>query len=229
MSEFPSPRTARTPYRRVSENRRILRATVVDAHPASSSMRCVTIGGPDLAHFRYFGDDHAFRLFFARPSHSELRLPPSEARGWMVPYLRMPSAGRPYVRFYTARSFRRNELEIDIEFVVHGSDAPGSGWALRARPGDGVGIFDEGAMYTPPLTGVGWQLLIGDESALPAILATLEQHPDLESHAVVEVPTRDDVREVELPGGPSIRWLPRENPRELVATSFARRHFPRRL
>jgi NADPH-dependent ferric siderophore reductase len=175
-------------------------------------MRCVTIGGADLAHFPYFGDDHAFRLFFARASQTALHLPPSEAKGWMVPYMRMPSAHRPHVRFYTVRSFRKHALELDIEFVVHGSGSPGSDWALRAQPGDDVGIFDEGAMYTPPPPGRGWQLLVGDESALPAILATVEQHPDLESHVVMEVPTRGDVREIDLPAGSSIDWLPRDNP-----------------
>ena len=215
MSGSSAPRTVRTPYRRVSKNRRILRASVISTRWVSPTIRAVTIGGPDLAHLTYFGDDQAFRLFFQRTAQRALRLPPVEARGWMVPYMRMTTADRPHVRFYTIRSFRQDALELDIEFVVHGSDAPGSGWALRARPGDEVGIFDEGAMYAPPQPGAGWQLLVGDESALPAIHAILEQHADLESHVVVEVPAPDDVRAVDLPTGSSVRWLPRRNPQTL--------------
>lgn len=139
-------------------------------------MMGVTIDGPDLALFQYFGDDHAFRLFFPRSSHTELHLPAATAKGWMVPYTRMRSADRPHVRFYTVRAFRKETLELDIEFVAHGSDSPGSSWSLRAQPGDEVGIFDEGAMYAPPPAN-GWQLLVGDESALPAILASSNSNP----------------------------------------------------
>jgi NADPH-dependent ferric siderophore reductase len=211
MSEHPTQRAARSPYRRVSKNRRILRAHVINTRRLSPGMMGVTIGGPDLVDFQYFGDDHAFRLFFPRSSHTELHLPPATAKGWMVPYTRMRSADRPHVRFYTVRAFRKETLELDIEFVAHGSDSPGSGWALRAQPGDEVGIFDEGAMHVPPPAN-GWQLLVGDESALPAILAILEQQPPaLHSHALIEVPTQADVRDSDVPNGSTIHWLPRND------------------
>jgi NADPH-dependent ferric siderophore reductase len=212
MTEQPNERGERTPYRRVSKNRRVLRAHVISTRKLSPGIVGVTIGGPDLAHFEYLGADQAFRLFFPRAGQAELRVPPPTAKGWMVPYLRMPAAARPHVRFYTVRAFRQGSLELDLEVVAHGIGAPGSGWASQAGPGDEVGLYDEGAMYTPPSTG-GWQLLVGDESAMPAILAILEQQrPTFEACAFIEVPEEADVRGFDPPDGCNIHWLPRNDP-----------------
>ncbi|MET9456066.1 siderophore-interacting protein [Streptomyces canus] len=88
-------------------------------------------------------------------------------------------AGRPWVRLYTVRAFRPEVCEMDLQFVVYGDDAdagPASAFASQARPGEPVGLFPEGIGYLPTPTAQS-QLLVGDESAVPALLSILEQSP----------------------------------------------------
>ncbi len=71
-------------------------------------------------------------------------------------------------------------------------------------------FFAEGHSYTPA-PGAVWQLLVGDESALPAILAILEQSAaNLPAEVFLEVPSSEDIRsDITAPPGSVIRWLPR--------------------
>ena len=82
---------------------------------------------------------------------------------------------------------------LSTEIAVHqdapgGSTAPGAAWALTARPGDEVAFVDGGCTYAPTPAAT-WQLLVGDESALPAILAILERSScTLPAEVFLEVP-----------------------------------------
>jgi NADPH-dependent ferric siderophore reductase len=188
----------------------MITAEVVRTTQLSPSLVGVTISGPQLERYRYVGNDQMFRFFFRRPGQQELRMPSWANDGWLAQWLLMAPSKRPHVRLYTARAFRPETLELDIEFVAHGQSSPGSGWALSAKPGETVGIFDEGTTYAPPDSGR--QLLVGDESALPAILSILEQAPhDLEAQVFLEVPHAGDVRDVPVPAGVRMHWLPRED------------------
>ncbi|MZE78865.1 SIP domain-containing protein [Streptomyces sp. SID5475] len=209
--EQSSARASRRPLRYIAKNRRVLEATVRRTERVTPSMVKVTIWGPELAQFHALGGDQMFRLFFRRSGQSTLRLPAQGNGGWMRAYALMSGASRPYTRFYTVRAYRPEALEMDIEFVVHGDAAPASGWALRAEPGEQVGIYDEGATFLPrPVDG--WQLLVGDESALPAILAILDGAPaDMRAHVFLEVPHASDIRRVAVPDGVELHWLPRED------------------
>jgi len=206
----PSARRKR-PSRQIPKSRRMLTAKVLRVGELSPSLVGVTIGGPELEHFEYVGADQMFRFFFRRPGQDELRMPSWTNDGWIAQWYLMAPSTRPQVRLYTARAFRRDRLELDIEFVAHGDASPASGWALRAKPGEPVGIFDEGRTYAPP-AGSGWQLLVGDESAMPAILSILEQAPaDLEAQVFLEVPHAADIRDIAVPPGVVMHWLPRED------------------
>nr|WP_314145785.1 siderophore-interacting protein [uncultured Rhodococcus sp.] len=102
-----------------------------------------------------------------------------------------------------------------MDFVVHGSGAggapghsgPASAWAARAVPGDRVAIFDEGRIYT--FDGrPSWQLLVGDESAAPAILGILRSSPeDVRVRAFVEVPTEADIQKQNMHAGVELNWI----------------------
>jgi len=189
----------------------MLAAEVLRVRQLSPSLVGVTVGGPELGHFEYVGADQMFRFFFRRTGQDELRMPSWTNDGWIAQWYLMAPSTRPQVRLYTARAFRHEELELDIEFVAHGDSSPASGWALRAQPGEPVDIFDEGRTYAPPPTA-GWQLFAGDESAMPAILSILEQAPaDLQAQVFLEVPHAADIRDVTVPEGVVIRWLPRED------------------
>lgn len=89
-------------------------------------------------------------------------------------------------------------------------DGSGNRGALAAEPGEPVAFLDEGGGYVPT-DSAGWQLLVGDESAVPAILAILEQsHDTLVAEVFLEVATDADIRhEVTAPVDSKIHWLPR--------------------
>ncbi|GIJ51425.1 siderophore-interacting protein [Virgisporangium aliadipatigenens] len=169
----------------------------------------VTLGGPAVRDLVVTGADQAVRLFFPRGSRSALRMPTLSNEAWMAQLLMMPKSTRPWVRNLTVRRARPADNEIDIEFALHG-DSPMSTWARRARPGDPAGIFDIGAVYRLP-EGVRSQLLVGDESALPAVLSILDATPPgLATEVYLEVAAAADVRAVEAPAGVRIHWFSRD-------------------
>ncbi|WP_242584610.1 siderophore-interacting protein [Amycolatopsis sp. 195334CR] len=177
----------------------------------TANFTTVTLGGPELEHFRPTGDDQTVRLFFPREGQDGLRMPTLNNEAWMAEVLLLPKSRRPWVRNFTIRRSRPEAGEVDIEFALH-AGSPASSWATQARPGDPAGIFDMGVSYLPP-DGVGGQLLAGDESALPAILAILENAPDsLAAEVFLEVPETADIRhDVVKPEGVRVHWLPRND------------------
>ncbi|MEK8169180.1 siderophore-interacting protein [Streptomyces sp. M19] len=94
----------------------------------------LTLGGPEMADFHPMGYDQCVRLFFRREGQGGLRLPTASGNRWMAQCLMMNAATRPWVRNYTVRAFRPGALEIDIDFVVHGTGSPASEFAVRAAP-----------------------------------------------------------------------------------------------
>ncbi|MFJ8858981.1 siderophore-interacting protein [Streptomyces sp. NPDC102451] len=171
---------------------------------------CVTLGGPALRDLIVTGNDQAVRLFFPREGQSALRMPTVANEAWIAQLLVLPKAVRPWVRTLTIRRARPADGEIDIEFAVHG-DAPLSNWVRRVRPGDPAGIFDMGTMYRLPEHARG-QVLVGDETALPAILSILDGiPPSLPSEVFLEVAAAADIRSFEAPAGSRIHWFSRDD------------------
>jgi len=114
---------------------------------------------------------------------------------------------RPVVRTYTIRAVRDDEWDLD--FVVHGDEGLGGPWAARAQPGEEVTFLGPGGGYAPD-AGADWHLLVGDDSALPAVAAALEALPaGARAHAVVEVPGCDDEQPVDSAADVTITWLHR--------------------
>ncbi|GAA3433748.1 siderophore-interacting protein [Kutzneria kofuensis] len=86
----------------------------------------------------------------------------------------LPRDQMPPRRTYTIRSATATELTID--FVHHGDTGLAGPWAANAKPGDELYFLGPGGAYAPD-PAADWHLLVGDESALPAIGAALEQLP----------------------------------------------------
>ncbi|SFK29444.1 NADPH-dependent ferric siderophore reductase, contains FAD-binding and SIP domains [Amycolatopsis sacchari] len=217
------------PKRQTPETRSLVRAHVLHVERTSEHFATVTLGGPGLAAFEPLGGDQCFRLFFRREGQDALRLPTAAGNGWIVQTLLMRAEVRPWVRNYTVRSFRREPLELDVEFALHADGGPGGAFPLRARPGEEVGLFDEGRTYLPP-EGARRQLLVADETAVPAALAILETAPaDLAATVLLEVPAKDDVHDVSAPSGVDITWLPRDGtarPGQLALEALTANAFP---
>ncbi|MHC3472598.1 SIP domain-containing protein [Streptomyces sp. 7R007] len=86
----------------------------------------------------------------------------------------------------------------------------------------GVAWLDEGYSYQPT-AGAEWRLLVGDKSALPAILAILEcSDKTLPADAFLDVPASSDIRrDVAAPPSSAIHQLPRDNGTEAKPGSLA--------
>jgi NADPH-dependent ferric siderophore reductase len=185
----------------------------------------------DLA--RDQGFDTRFKIVFPGPTGE---LPPGGANGpeWQAGWMAMPDEVRSPMRTYTIRDVvgTGEQTQLVVDLVVHESDDPaGLGpacrWALAAAPGDTVVVL------APHRAGAAWGgtefdpgsmrdlLLIGDETALPAITRILaDVGPGYTGHVFVEVPTREDVLDVEVPEGFDLTWLTRDGRaynRQLVA------------
>src|SRR5690606_37099673 len=172
MSSAP---TAQRPRKAVRPDAPALLAEVRDARQVSPHMRRITLGGPDLADFAARGADQWFRLFLPRDGQQAPRLPVT--RNWWQETLDMPEDTRPLVRNYTVRAARPEVSEIDVDFVLHGDSGPASRWAGRAEAGDVVGVMDQGVMFDPP-ADAAWRLVVGDETAPPAVAGIPDHTPE---------------------------------------------------
>jgi NADPH-dependent ferric siderophore reductase len=113
------------------------------------------------------------------------------------------STGRKVKRRYTIRRLRAETGEIDLDVVLHG-DWPGSRWGATAAAGDEVRF--QGPRGKLEVRSARTHLLVGDESALPAIAAVSESLPPHErALCVIEVQDESD----ELPVAGEVRWLHR--------------------
>lgn len=133
----------------------------------------------------------------------------------------------PARRRYTVRDWDGSRLTLD--FVVHGDDGVGGPWAAAAQPGDVLVFEGPGGGYRPD-TEAAWHLLAGDESALPAIAASLEAMP-AGRRAVVRLVCDGPEHEVDLacPGELDLVWLHRTGTAgdaDLLVDAIAELDFP---
>lgn len=190
---------------------------------------------PTLVRVVLTGDGLAgFTLSDATDSYVNVAIPPADAP-YDAPFepavIRetQPQAMWPARRRYTVRSWDGQRLAID--FVVHGDDATGGvggPWAARAKPGDVLVFEGPGSGYRPD-PEADWHLLVGDESALPAIAASVEAIP-AGRRAVVRLVCDGPTHEVALtcPGDLDLQWLHRTGtaddaallPRAVAALDF---------
>lgn len=169
-------------------------AVVTAVERISPSFLRVEFGGPDLAEFGVDGPtlDQRIKLLFG----------PDQQRS---------------MRTYSIRAVRPGPRLV-VDFVLHltpGSSGPASRWAAAAEVGDTVGIiaprrghYFGGIEFHP---GRARRLLLaGDETAVPAISAILEQlDRDAVGAAYLEIPSGADRLPINAPPGIGVRWLPR--------------------
>lgn len=179
---------------------RVLRTERITPH-----MVRVVLGGDSLAELGLSGHTDAYvKLCFA-PEGTDYAHPFDMAR------IReeQPRELWPTTRTYTVRSFEPATGEMVIDFVVHGDEGLAGPWAARAVPGDEITFLGPAGGYNPDASA-DWHLLAGDESALPAIAASLEQMPaGALVHAFVEVSDAAEEQKIVTPDGVEVTWLHR--------------------
>jgi NADPH-dependent ferric siderophore reductase len=121
----------------------------------------------------------------------------------------LPREQWPAMRTYTVRALDRAAGELTIDFVHHGDVGLAGPWAAAARPGDLLRLSGPGGAYAPDGTA-DWHLMVGDESALPAIGAACERvSSGVPVVAVLEVADARERQELDCPGALRAVWLDR--------------------
>ncbi|MEV6669758.1 siderophore-interacting protein [Streptomyces sp. NPDC051162] len=192
--------------RPVRKKPQLTRAHVVRTERLTPHMVRVVLGGEGLADFGA-GEhtDHYVKLLFPVPGVTYPEPFDMEAVRRDLPREEWPST-----RTYTVRAFDRERRELVIDFVVHGDEGLAGPWAASVQPGAEIHFQGPGGAYSPD-PAADWHLLAGDESALPAIAASLERVPaGVPVHAFVEVADASEEQRLDLPEGVEVTWLHRD-------------------
>jgi NADPH-dependent ferric siderophore reductase len=185
------------------------RARVTMVRPVTPHMVRVTFEAATFADVPAGAPDQYVKVFFPHPGQETPVLPEtaSDVMSWHRRYLAMPDDVRPPMRTYTVRAHRPRFAEVDVDFVLHGDTGPASTWAARVTPGDRVALLGPHGLYDVP-DGTDWQLLAGDETALPAIGAIIEHLPaGTRLSAYIEVSEREERQTFETRGAVEVHWL----------------------
>jgi len=146
MDDQIAPRHQMTRQRREPKRRTV---TVTSVECLTPLMRRITFQSPDLADFESAAPDDHIKLFLT------------------------DAVGETCMRDYTPRRFDRAAATLTIDFALHRS-GPASDWARLAKPGDRLEIGGpRGSQVVAD--DFDWYLLIGDETALPAIGRRVEE------------------------------------------------------
>ncbi|HWM06157.1 MAG TPA: siderophore-interacting protein [Actinophytocola sp.] len=156
-------------------------------------------GGRELGAFRTAGFDDHVKLFLPAPGQREPVLP-AQADG----HLDWPEHGpRPVHRDYTVRRFDAAAGELDLDVVVHPGGVA-AGWAAAAT---GSRIHLAGPKMSHRVPEASRYLLVGDETALPAIARFADEAPPGTAvHAVVEIADGGERQELPVP----VIWVHRD-------------------
>lgn len=179
---------------------RFFRARVAAIADLTPSFRRFTFTGDDLHDYADTGYDQRVKVVFPARAAGLDAMP--TGADWYDVWRRMDAAARPPFRTYTTRAVRNERCEVDVDMVAHEVDGPASAWIAGARTGDDVLIFAPERPHTAVSFGIdfvppartGAHLLVGDETAAPAMAVILEQLPATARGTVVlEVPRPEDV------------------------------------
>ena len=199
---------------------RTYRTTVARREQLSPNFLRMTLTGPDLVHFGTAGLDQRIKLVLPLSDGSFTDVGQfDESVGMMEWYRRwreLPDETRNPIRTYTIRAVRPETREIDVDFVLHGTEGPASAWASAAGPGAPLVVIGPDAR-ADETGGLEWNpgdagsvLIAGDETAVPAICAIVESLPAHVTGSVyIEVPTEADALPLTAPEGVAVRWLAR--------------------
>jgi NADPH-dependent ferric siderophore reductase len=183
-------------------------------------MRRITLGGPELAGFVSLGTDDHVKLLFPQNAAEQAALET------LVLGAGKDNGPLPAMRDYTPRRYDLDTLELDIDFVLHG-DGPASTWAEQAQPGQFLHIGGpRGSMIVPDIFDS--YLLIGDETALPAIARRLE---GLAAHrkalVVIEVENGAEQQVLGSAAQVNVIWVLREGGKDNLLTTVKQLQVPK--
>ena len=198
------------------KRRRLEVLRVVDLTPR---MRRITLGGPELAGFISLGSDDHVKLLFPQNAAE------TAALETLVLGAGKTDQPMPQMRDYTPRRYDLETLELDIDFVLHG-DGPASTWAEQATPGQFLHIGGpRGSMIVPDIFDS--YLLIGDETALPAIARRLESlAANRRALVIIEVENGKEQQHLQSAAQVHVIWVLREGGKDNLLTTVKQIQVP---
>ncbi|MDQ8027973.1 MAG: siderophore-interacting protein [Brevundimonas sp.] len=151
---------------------------VVEVSDLTPSLKRVVLTG-DLKDFVSLGFDDHVKIFPPREGEP-LVLPTVGPDGPVFP------EPRPVARDYTPRQWDTAARTLTIDFAV-GHGGPATDWVMTAKPGSQLGVGGPRGSFIVP-TAFAHHVLIGDETAIPAIMRRLEELPGgVTATVVVEI------------------------------------------
>ena len=157
-------------------------ATVLRTERVSPTMVRVIVGGDDLAQIPPLEHtDHYIKIRFG-----------------------------DVTRTYTIRWLDHEAGEMALDFVIHGDEGLAGPWAARAQAGDQITFMGPGGAWGPR-ADAQVHLLVGDDSALPAVAAALEALPrDARAEVFLEVPDAASRQELAETSATTVHWIHRD-------------------
>jgi NADPH-dependent ferric siderophore reductase len=145
---------------------------VIASEWVTPSIVRVVLGGAELDGFEAVPFTDAYINAAFAPAGAPYAAPfdPDDVRR------RLPKEQWAARRRYTVRRWDEGARELTVDVVVHGDAGVGAPWAANATPGDVLVFTGPSGAYRPD-PEADWHLMVGDESALPAIAASLEAVP----------------------------------------------------
>ncbi|SDK32443.1 NADPH-dependent ferric siderophore reductase, contains FAD-binding and SIP domains [Ferrimonas sediminum] len=165
-------------------NKPVPRATQVSkVIPLSPHLRRIVVSGDSLSTF------------------------PEGMEGGYVKVVLPEEGGERKMRSYTIRAFDPKARELSLDFVINRHRGPATDWAATAVVGDRVGIAGPGPMKLTNYRHHSY-LLVGDLTSINAINGYLPRfRADADVRALISVPTREDIIELDYDSSHNTRWI----------------------
>ncbi|MDZ4372031.1 MAG: siderophore-interacting protein, partial [Phenylobacterium sp.] len=165
--------------RRVRHELKFRTLTVASVQDLTPAYRRIVLEGADLEGFVSLGFDDHVKIFPVAEGQAPV-MPTLGPEGPVFP------APRPVARDYTPRAYDAAARRLTLDFIT-GHGGPATEWAMAAKVGSVLGVGGPRGSFIVP-TAFADHVLIGDETALPAIARRLEELPArVRAHVVVEV------------------------------------------
>ena len=181
-----APAAPRGQIQRVRHETRRRNLTVARVEELTPAMRRVHFQSPELSDFVSMSPDDHIKLIFAEVD------------------------GAAVMRDYTPRSFDNAAGTLVVDFALHGDAGPATAWAMQAKAGDDFQIGGpRGSAIIPDV--FDWYLLVGDETALPAIGRRVEElRADVPVTTIAVIDTAADVQSFETAAKWDAAWICRD-------------------
>lgn len=151
----------------------------------------VVFGGEELEGFLSASFDDHMKMFFPADPNAKPVKPEISEKGLAFP----EGVERPAARDYTPLHFDAEKQELEVDFVLHEA-GPATRWAAQAKVGQYLLIGGPRGSFVIP-EAFDWHVLLGDETALPAIRRRLRELP-AGKRAMVIIETQHSTSHVTL-------------------------------